>query len=225
MRVALLLASIATLLNAPAVRSQNTNDIQFVIDAIFSLCVGGGGTVSVSASGNADDSFSLRKSDTAGRVREVTINKSEAKGLVAGLNNAISSVAADQADKVRECIKPYRDRIMNMVLTTSGVVPATSKALPAELDISGVWRDEWGFTSWITQQGNAFKYTARGDGCRGKFQASGSGTIRGNIVEHDYQIDYAQGRCSGTVSSDGRRITQTCADPVCGQFRSSAVRQ
>ena len=154
MRVALLFASIATLLNAPAVRSQNTNDIQFVIDAIFSLCVGGGGTVSVSASGNADDSFSLRKSDTAGRVREVTIDKSEAKGLVAGLNNAISSVAADQADKVRECIKPYRDRIMNMVLTTRGVSPATSKAPPAELDISGVWRDEWGLTSWITQQGS-----------------------------------------------------------------------
>lgn len=108
---------------------------------------------------------------------------------------------------------------------TSGDVPTPSSLSTSETKISGVWRDEWGFTSQITQQGSAFKYTTWGTGCRGNFQASGSGTIRGNIVESDYQTGDAQGHCSGTVSSDGRRITQICTDPVCGQFRSSAVRQ
>jgi len=99
-------------------------------------------------------------------------------------------------------------------------------ATPAsEINISGVWRDAWGFTSQITQQGNSFKYTAWGAACKGNFQSSGVGAIRGNIVESDYQSNYSQGRCSGTVSSDGRRMTSICVDTACGQFQSSAVRQ
>ena len=33
-----------------------------------------------------------------------------------------------------------------------------------------------------------------------------------------YQYNYSQGRCSGTVSSDGRRMTSICVDTACGQF-------
>lgn len=95
----------------------------------------------------------------------------------------------------------------------------------AEINISGVWRDEWGLTSRITQQGNTFKYTASGVACRGSFQTSGSGTIKGNIVESGYQSTYSTGHCYGTVSSDGRQMTSTCADSACGQFQSSAVKQ
>ena len=115
MRAALLFASIATLLNASAARTQTANDVQFAIDAIYSLCVGGGGAVSVSGGGKADASLSLK---STGRIQgEVTISRSDAKGLVQGLNNALSSLAAEQADKVRDCIEPYRDRIMNLVLS------------------------------------------------------------------------------------------------------------
>jgi len=108
---------------------------------------------------------------------------------------------------------------------TNGSVPTPTPIPTAEIDIGGVWRDAWGFTSQITQQGSAFKYTAWGAACRGNFQSSGSGTIRGNVVESDYQSNYSQGHCSGTVSSDGRRMTSTCTDSACGQFQSSAVRQ
>ncbi|HEU0174042.1 MAG TPA: hypothetical protein VFV58_07240 [Blastocatellia bacterium] len=107
----------------------------------------------------------------------------------------------------------------------NGNVPMPSPLPTAEIDISGVWRDALGFTSQITQQGSTFKYTAWGAACRGNFQSSGSGTIKGNIVESDYQSNYSQGHCSGTVSSDGRRITSICTDSVCGQFQSSVVRQ
>ena len=111
--------------------------------------------------------------------------------------------------------------------------PAPSKseregaaATPApEINISGVWRDTWGATSQVSQQGDKFKYTAWGTACRGNFQSSGSGTIRGNVVESDYQSNYSQGHCSGTVSSDGRRMTSTCTDSACGQFQSSSVMQ
>ncbi len=108
---------------------------------------------------------------------------------------------------------------------TNGNIPRSSPPPPAEIDISGVWRDEWGATSQITQQGSAFKYTVWGVGCKGYAQSSGSGTIRGNVVESDYRSNYSQGHCSGTVSADGRRMTSVCTDSACGQFQSSAVKQ
>jgi hypothetical protein len=107
----------------------------------------------------------------------------------------------------------------------NGNIPRPSPAPPAEIDISGVWRDEWESTSQITQQGSAFKYTVWGTGCLGYTQSSGSGTIRGNVVESDYRSGYSQGHCSGTVSADGRRMTSVCKDSACGQFQSSAVKQ
>ncbi len=105
-------------------------------------------------------------------------------------------------------------------------VPAPSP-LPtaAVINISSAWRDNWGTQSQVSQQGETFQFTAWGIGCKGAFQSSGSGTIRGNRVESTYQSTHSHGRCSGTVSPDGRQLTSTCIDSECGQFQSSAVRQ
>jgi len=98
---------------------------------------------------------------------------------------------------------------------------------PAPAEISGRWRDTtWGHVSQITQDGEAFHYSVWGAACRGTFQSSGSGTIRGNRVESTYRSTMpSQGRCSGTVSPDGTQIRSTCVDSVCGSFAASAVRQ
>ncbi len=105
-------------------------------------------------------------------------------------------------------------------------VPAPSP-LPtaAAINLNSAWLDNWGVRSQITQQGETFQFTAWGVGCMGAFKSSGSGTIRGNQVESAYQSTHSHGRCSGTVSPDGRQMTSTCIDSVCGQFQSSAVRQ
>jgi len=100
------------------------------------------------------------------------------------------------------------------------------RAVSEALDLSGLWRDNWGNTSQITQRGDAYTFTAWGSACRGNFRSTGSGTIRGKSVESTYQSTIpSQGRCSGTVSDDGRRATSTCVDSVCGQFALSSVRQ
>jgi len=100
------------------------------------------------------------------------------------------------------------------------------RAVTESLDLSGLWRDNWGNTSQITQRGDAYTFTAWGSACRGNFRSTGSGTIRGKYVESTYQSTIpSQGRCSGTVSDDGRRATSTCVDSVCGQFALSSVRQ
>ncbi|HKD41224.1 MAG TPA: toll/interleukin-1 receptor domain-containing protein [Myxococcaceae bacterium] len=101
-----------------------------------------------------------------------------------------------------------------------------SRTVTDSLDLSGLWRDNWGNTSQITQRGDAYTFTAWGSACRGNFRSTGSGTIRGKYVESTYQSTIpSQGRCSGTVSDDGRRATSTCVDSVCGQFASSSIRQ
>ncbi len=104
-------------------------------------------------------------------------------------------------------------------------LPPPSPRPTAEINIGGAWRDTWGFQSQVTQHGDKYQFTAWGIGCGGSFQSSGSGTIKGNSVESTYQSTYSHGRCSGTVSPDGMRMTSTCIDSVCGQFQSSAFRQ
>ena len=102
------------------------------------------------------------------------------------------------------------------------------KSPTPEINIGGLWRDTIirGNASEVTQHGSTFTYTARGVACGGRyFESTGSGTIKGNIVESDYQSNFSQGHCSGTVSQDGRQMTSTCTDSVCRQFQSSAVRQ
>jgi hypothetical protein len=39
-----------------------------------------------------------------------------AEGLVNGLDNALSQVAADQGDKVRACLQPVRERLLDVML-------------------------------------------------------------------------------------------------------------
>lgn len=110
-------------------------------------------------------------------------------------------------------------------------IPPDPPSSPS-ITINGMWRDPtWGILSQITQQRDTFRYTAWGPSCiGGQFQSSGSGTINGHVVESRYEALLqstirSAGRCSGTVSPDGRQMTSTCLDSVCGQFTSTAVRQ
>ncbi len=111
--------------------------------------------------------------------------------------------------------------------TLSSASPSPPKPSPssAQIDLSGTWRDNFGNITQIVQQGDTFQATASGIACRGRFESSIGGTIRGNIVESSYQSTYSQGRCQGTVSTDGARIVSTCDDSACGQFPLSSVRQ
>ena len=106
---------------------------------------------------------------------------------------------------------------------------SSSQAAPAPtvppIDISGSWRDQFGFVSYITQQDNAFKMTSAGRGCRGNFNTSAAGLITGNTFEMTYTSTYSTGECSGTISEDGRKITSICNDTACKRFLVSSRKQ
>ena len=102
----------------PAVGSaQDAAEIERIASMMVRLCVGGGHTEATrgTAAGGAD--LSLRSLDVRGNLKgEFKINKSSAEGLVNGLENALSQVAADQADKVRVCLRPVRERLLDVML-------------------------------------------------------------------------------------------------------------
>jgi hypothetical protein len=98
---------------------------------------------------------------------------------------------------------------------------------PPTLNISGTWLDNWGTVSLVTQDGSAYHFQAEGKSCTGQYVRShGDGSIAGSAVHSSYQSTLpSQGSCTGTLSGNGRELSSTCTDSVCGTFVTNSVRQ
>jgi|SRR5581483_1038953 len=117
MRVLCCILAITVSFWASALKAQSEN-VQSAVDTIYLLCVGGGERLSMSIEG--DGNLDLKKHDLAGGVTgQIKLERAQARGLVEGLNKAIDKTTADQANKIRDCIAPYRSRIMDLLLTPS----------------------------------------------------------------------------------------------------------
>ncbi len=108
--------------------------------------------------------------------------------------------------------------------TTASPTYSSEPLSTPTIDLSGTWRDVFGGTSQITQTGETFQMTSSGTACRGRYVSSATGTISGTRIDLMYQSTYSRGQCSGSVSSDGVRVTLTCTDSACGQFESMSER-
>ena len=97
--------------------AQDSAEVNVVADTMVRLCVGGGHTEAVTGGGTGGADLSLRSLDVKGNIQgEFKVTKSTAEGLVNGIDNALSQVAADQADKVRACLQPVRERLLDVML-------------------------------------------------------------------------------------------------------------
>ena len=116
------------------VASQDTAGIDKTVDMMVRLCVGGGHTEAMTAGGSGGADLSLRSLDVTGNLKgEFKITKSSAEGLVNGIDNALSQVAANEADKVRDCLQPVRDRLLEVMLPKTPPVEVTAvKAILAD---------------------------------------------------------------------------------------------
>jgi hypothetical protein len=98
-------------------QSQASADVQRVADTMVRLCIAGGITQAISGTATGGADISLRSLDVKGNLAgEFKINRSSAEGLVSGIDNALTQVAADQADKVRVCLQPVRERLLDVLL-------------------------------------------------------------------------------------------------------------
>lgn len=109
--------------------------------------------------------------------------------------------------------------------TTSADPVATRPSSTAQINISGMWQDNFGNVSQINQEGDRIQLTSSGVACKGRFESSGSGTISGSRIDIIYRSAYSEGQCQGTVSADGMQITSTCFDSMCGPFQPISRRK
>jgi len=107
------------------------------------------------------------------------------------------------------------------------LTPQVTQSSP--INIGATWREIYpnpGSISQIIQDGDTFRFILEGAIQGSRFQSSGTGTIKGKYFESTYQSTIpSTGRCSGTISSDGKQTKSTCFDSVNGQFESAWVRQ
>jgi len=97
--------------------AQESAELGRIADTMVRLCLGGGHTETKSGGGTSGADLSLRSLDIKGELKaEFKVNKSSAEGLVNGIDNALSQIAADQADKVRACLQPVRERLLDVML-------------------------------------------------------------------------------------------------------------
>jgi hypothetical protein len=91
-----------------------------IVSALLAICVGGGSEQKLEAQGQFDVALTLKKLRTgdiggSGGIAG-KFSKSEWQGLIGGINAQITELQASQADKVRECLKPYMPGIVEAVL-------------------------------------------------------------------------------------------------------------
>jgi hypothetical protein len=118
----------ACLFQPGAAQVQGVDEINRIADLMVRLCVGGGHTETVSGSGSGGADLSLRSLDVRGNLQgQFKIDRSRAEGLASGIDNAMSQVAADQADKVRDCLKPVRERLLDLMLPRPDAGPGRNR--------------------------------------------------------------------------------------------------
>jgi hypothetical protein len=86
------------------------NKVDKAIDILITLCVAGGETVEI---GSNDSDLKIASSDDDSQVN---VKKSQYRGLIGGLSKELTKLSSEQADSARECLRPYIDRILVIVL-------------------------------------------------------------------------------------------------------------
>lgn len=99
--------TIAAVLWTSAAQANDSEKVDSAIQFLRMACVTGD---KLEIEGSTDGGFALFKKGLGGEFR---FSKTEVSGFVDTLNDQIKS---EQADKIRECMKPYTGRILNIIL-------------------------------------------------------------------------------------------------------------
>jgi hypothetical protein len=98
-------------------------DTNEIVSALMFICVGGGSEEKLEAQGQIDVALTLKKLRTgdiggSGGIAG-KFSKSEWQGLIGGISAQTTELQASQADKVRDCLKPYMPGIVEAVLKSN----------------------------------------------------------------------------------------------------------
>jgi hypothetical protein len=143
MRIGNLTVLFAWILWPTVLSAQDSAEIEAAVNIMVRLCLGGGHTEAVSGGATGGVDLSLRSLDAKGKVQgEFKVTKSSAEGLVDGINNAMTQIAANQADKVRTCLQPVRDRILDVMLPSNKRSAPSKQRAPPPASVAGRWQSD-----------------------------------------------------------------------------------
>lgn len=100
---------VASSISASTTSSQSPQITQ-AIDFLKKACVTGGSSLDIRAAG--DGSIILKRIGMSGARGSVRVERKNLEGLA----DATSAINAKQASEMRQCMKPYIDRILNVIL-------------------------------------------------------------------------------------------------------------
>jgi hypothetical protein len=99
--------------------AQQPQNVSTAVDFIKQICVYESKSERLSVSGAGTGEVSFRKLSAGGELRgEVKLDKSNVQGLVLGINNEISALSAEQANKMRDCGQPFLKQIVDILLSS-----------------------------------------------------------------------------------------------------------
>jgi hypothetical protein len=99
--------------------AQQSQNVSTAVDFIKQICVYESKSERLLVSGNGMGEVSFRKLSASGELRgEVKLDKSNVQGLVLGINNEISTLSAEQANRMRECGQPFLKQIVDVLLNS-----------------------------------------------------------------------------------------------------------
>ena len=97
-------------------------DMDNVVSQLVKICFGGGSANEVEGAATAETAITLKalRTGNIGGTAGVAgkYKKSEWEGLIGGINSNLTQLQADQADKARECLKPYMPGIVQAILSS-----------------------------------------------------------------------------------------------------------
>lgn len=83
------------------------------IDQFVALCVGSGTSTIASGDVDAEAGITLKSLKLNGSLAgKVKLERKDYRLLTEGISNVMSKAAADQADKIRDCLKPVRQQLL-----------------------------------------------------------------------------------------------------------------
>ena len=118
LRVLMVAGALSTVVNSMA-----RADVNETVKALLFVCVGGGSEEKLEGQGQVDVALTLKKLRTGdiggsgGIAGKFT--KAEWQGLIGGISAQTTAAQAQEADKVRECLKPYMAGIVDAILKAS----------------------------------------------------------------------------------------------------------
>jgi hypothetical protein len=121
---------IAVALFPISVRADYPTNVKEAIDVIVLFCVAGGKENKVSVDAKVEGGLSVKKPGVTGGAG-ISLSQSQAKGLVEGLRGEMNKITGEQASEARQCMKPYIDRIVNILLESPKPAPHSTGTTPA----------------------------------------------------------------------------------------------